>query len=102
MSSMNLYVGNLPYSVSETDLAELFAAYGEVLSAKVITDRFSGQSKGFGFVEMSNRSEGEKAVAELNGKEVNRRQIKVNEARPRSDNRRGGGGFGGGRGRDRY
>lgn len=101
MSSMNLYVGNLPYSMSENDLADLFSPYGEVLSAKVITDRFSGQSKGFGFVEMSNRSEGEQAVTELNGKEVNRRQIKVNEARPRTDNRRGGFG-GGGKGRGRY
>ncbi|MBW2061781.1 MAG: RNA-binding protein [Deltaproteobacteria bacterium] len=97
---MNLYVGNLSYNTSEADLTELFAQYGEVLSAKIITDRYSGQSKGFGFVEMSSRSEGEEAIAGLNGQEVNHRQIKVNEARPRSDNRRGG--FGGRRGGGRY
>jgi len=102
MSSINLYVGNLPYNLSESDLTELFAPYGEVLSAKIITDRYSGQSKGFGFVEMSNRSEGEESIAALNGKEVNNRQIKVNEAKPRSDNRRGGRGFGGRRGGGRY
>ena len=100
MPSINLYVGNLSYNTSEADLTELFAQYGEVLSAKIITDRYSGQSKGFGFVEMSSRSEGEEAIAGLNGKEVNHRQIKVNEARPRSDNKRGG--FGGRRGGGRY
>jgi len=102
MPSINLYVGNLPYSLSESDLAELFAPFGEVLSAKIITDRYSGQSKGFGFVEMSSRSEGEESIAALNGKELNRRQIKVNEAKPRSDNRRRGGGFGGHRGGGRF
>lgn len=100
MPSINLYVGNLSYNTSESDLTELFAQYGEVLSAKIITDRYSGQSKGFGFVEMSSRSEGEEAIAGLNGKEVNHRQIKVNEARPRSDSKRGG--FGGRRGGGRY
>lgn len=102
MPSMNLYVGNLPYSVTDTDLADMFEPYGEILSAKVISDRYSGQSKGFGFVEMADRGNGEQAVAELNGKEVQRRQLKVNEAKPRNDNRRGGGDFGGRRGGDRY
>ncbi len=97
MSSMNLYVGNLSYNTTESELSDLFTSYGEVESVKIITDRYSGQSKGFGFVEMSSRSEGEQAMSELNGKEIDRRQIKVNEAKPRSDNRGGGGG--GGRGR---
>ena len=106
MSSMNLYVGNLSYSTNESELKDLFTSYGEVESVKIITDRYSGQSKGFGFVEMSSRSEGEKAIAELNGIDFGGRQIKVNEARQRSDDRggfggRGGGGGGGGR-RGRY
>ena len=100
MSSMNLYVGNLPYSVTESDLADLFNPFGEVISAKVITDRYSGQSKGFGFVEMASRNEAEEAIAALNGSEVQRRQIKVNEAKPRTDRRDSGGG--GGRDRRRY
>jgi len=98
MASINLYVGNLSFNTSESELTELFAAYGQVLSAKIITDRYSGQSRGFGFVEMSSRSEGEQAMADLNGKEVDGRQLKVNEAKPRTDNRREGyrGGRGGG------
>jgi len=95
MSSMNLYVGNLSFNTTESALAELFAAYGQVLSAKIITDRYSGQSRGFGFVEMASREEGEQAIADLNGKDIDGRQIKVNEAKPRSDNRREG--FKGGR-----
>ena len=104
MSSMNIYVGNLSYNLTDSDLNDLFAPYGEVLSAKVIMDRYTGRSRGFGFVEMASRSEGEEAVSKLNGKEVDTRQLKVNEARPRSDRGgRGGGGYsGGGRGRDRY
>ena len=102
MSSMNLYVGNLAYSTTEADLNDLFSTYGQVESAKIITDRYSGQSKGFGFVEMTNRGEGEQAIAELNGKEVGGRQIKVNEAKPRTDNRDRGGFGGRGGGRDRY
>ena len=100
MSSMNLYVGNLPYTTNENDLSDLFAQFGEVISAKVITDRYSGQSKGFGFVEMTNRDEAEQAIAQLNDSEVNGRRIKVNEAKPRAPrtDRRGGGGYGGGRG----
>ena len=94
MPSMNLYVGNLPYRMTESDLADLFAPYGTVLSAKIITDRESGQSKGFGFVEMAERDGGEKAIEALNGENVDRRQIKVNEAKPKTDNRRGGPGGG--------
>ena len=93
MSSMNLYVGNLSFNTSESTLQDLFSAFGQVESAKIITDRYSGQSRGFGFVEMSSRSEGEQAMAALNGKEVDSRPIKVNEAKPRNDNRRGGGGW---------
>ena len=98
MSSMNLYVGNLSFNTTEAQLQDLFAAFGQVESAKIITDRYSGQSRGFGFVEMSSRSEGEQAMAALNGKEVDNRPIKVNEAKPRTDNRRGKsfGGRGGG------
>ncbi|MBW2091083.1 MAG: RNA-binding protein [Deltaproteobacteria bacterium] len=96
---MNLYVGNLPYSLTESELTELFAQFGEVLSAKIITDRYSGQSKGFGFVEMSDRSEGEQAIASLDKKEVHRRQIKVNEAKPRSESKRRGFDRSGGGGR---
>ena len=95
MSSMKLYVGNLSYQTGDSELQELFATYGEVESARVITDRDSGRSKGFGFVELTNRSDGEKAIAELNGKEIDGRQVKVNEAKPRTNDR---GGFGGGRG----
>ena len=100
MPSMNLYVGNLPYNLTESDLSSLFTPFGEVLSAKIISDRYSGQSKGFGFVEMSDRGAAEEAIAALNGKEVERRQIRVNEARPRTQG--GSGGFGGHRGGDRY
>jgi cold-inducible RNA-binding protein len=96
MSSMKLYVGNLPYQTGESELETMFAAYGQVESAKIIMDRDSGRSKGFGFVEMSSRSEGEQAIAELNGSDIGGRQIKVNEARPREN--RGGGGYGGGGG----
>ena len=105
MSSMKLYVGNLPYQTGESDLESMFGAYGQVESAKIIMDRDSGRSKGFGFVEMASRSEAEQAIAELNGSDVGGRQIKVNEARPR-ENRGGGGrggyGGGGGGGYNRY
>jgi RNA recognition motif-containing protein len=99
---MNLYVGNLSYSTTEAELTNLFSTYGQVESAKIITDRYSGQSKGFGFVEMTNRTDGEKAIAELNGKDVSGRQMKVNEAKPRTDNRERGGFGGRSGGRDRY
>jgi RNA recognition motif-containing protein len=80
---MNIYVGNLSYDMSEEALREAFAAYGDVSSAKILSDRETGRSRGFGFVEMPNQSEGEAAVAQLNGKEVGGRALRVNEARPR-------------------
>ncbi|MFC1670850.1 RNA recognition motif domain-containing protein [Spirochaetota bacterium] len=82
---MNIYVGNLPYSISEGDLETLFSDFGSVAEAKIITDRDSGRSKGFGFVEMPEQSEGEEAIKELDGREVEGRNIKVNEARPKQD-----------------
>lgn len=98
---MNIYVGNLSRDVSESELREVFAAYGDVSSAAIIKDKFTGDSRGFGFVEMPNKDEAEKAVSSLNGKDMKGRNITVNEARPRTDRPRGGGGFGGGRGGDR-
>ncbi|MDP6396895.1 MAG: RNA-binding protein [Candidatus Marinimicrobia bacterium] len=80
---MNLYVGNLSYDMSEENLRSEFAEYGEVQSAKIITDKFTGRSRGFGFVEMTSDDEGKKAMEELNGKDVEGRQLVVNEARPR-------------------
>ncbi len=91
-----LYVGGLAYSVTDQELEALFAEQGKVVSAVVIKDRDSGQSKGFGFVEMSEDSEAKSAIAALNGKEVSGRSIVVNEARPQEDRRPGGGGGGGG------
>ncbi|MEW6500253.1 MAG: RNA recognition motif domain-containing protein [Thermodesulfobacteriota bacterium] len=79
---MNLYVGNLPYKLSEAQLTDLFAQFGEVKSAKIIKDQATGQSKGFGFVEMSSNDGGQQAMQALNGKEVEGRKIIVNEARP--------------------
>ena len=80
---MNMYVGNLSYEMSEEKLRSEFAEYGEVQSAKIITDKFTGRSRGFGFVEMNSDDEGKKAMEELNGKDVDGRQLVVNEARPR-------------------
>jgi RNA recognition motif-containing protein len=80
---MNIYVGNLSYGMSEDELREAFAAYGDVASVKILSDRETGRSRGFGFVEMPNQSEGEAAVAQLNGKDVGGRTLRVNEARPR-------------------
>jgi cold-inducible RNA-binding protein len=94
-----LYVGNLGFDVSSSDLQQLFASHGTVQSASVITDRSTGQSKGFGFVEMSSNEEAEAAIAALDGKEYAGRKLKVNEARPRPA---GGGGGGGGRRRGRW
>ena len=82
---MNIYVGNAPYSLTERELEELFAEFGAVSSAKIITDRDTGRSKGFGFVEMPTQAEGEEAIKNLDGKEIGGRNIKVNEARPRRE-----------------
>ena len=91
-----LYVGNLSYSVSSSDLEQLFAQYGQVQSAQVIADRMTGRSKGFGFVEMSNDQEAQAAISAMNGQQHDGRALTVNEARPREE--RPGGGGGGGRG----
>jgi RNA recognition motif-containing protein len=99
---MNIFVGSLPFSLEEADLRESFEAYGAVESVKIITDKFTGRSKGFGFVEMSNDDEAQKAIDELNGATVAGRTIVVNKSEPRpegerrtfnSNNRSGGGGF---------
>ena len=109
---MNIYVGNLAYSVTEEDLKRTFEAYGQVETANVIKDQYSNQSKGFGFVEMPDQAEAQAAISALNGKDLNGRTLTVNEARPRADKNRGGGfgggggggrrGGGGGGGRGRY
>ena len=93
-----LYVGNLAYSVTASDLEKLFEPYGRVESAQVIADRDTGQSKGFGFVEMGSDQEAQAAIAALNGKEVDGRALTVNEARPKPEGGGGRGGGGGGRG----
>ncbi len=92
--AMKLYVGGLAYSVTDKELEEFFATLGKVVSAVVIKDRDSGQSKGFGFVEMEDVKDGQNAIKELNGKELSGRSIMVNEARPQEDRRPGGGGGG--------
>jgi RNA recognition motif-containing protein len=92
---MNIYVGNLPFTTGEEELRATFGAYGQVSSVAVIKDQFTGQSRGFGFVEMPNKEEGTAAINALNGKEVKGRALKVNEARPREERPRGGGGGGG-------
>ena len=94
---MNIYVGNLSFDVTEEDLRQAFEPYGQVESATVVKDKFSGQSRGFGFVEMPTKAEATAAISGLNGKDLNGRTLNVNEARPRSDTRRGQGGRGGGR-----
>ena len=96
--SMKLYVGNLAFQTSSDDLQELFAQAGTVESASVVEDRETGRSRGFGFVEMSSKEEGEAAIAKFNGQEVNGRSLNVNEAKPREDRGNRGGGGGGGRG----
>ena len=96
---MKIYVGNLSFNTTNQDLSELFSAIGTVTSANVIEDRETGRSRGFGFVEMAETSDGENAIAQLNGKEVDGRQLKVNEAKPQERNGGFGGGGGGGRGR---
>ncbi|NUM52391.1 MAG: RNA-binding protein [Candidatus Hydrogenedentes bacterium] len=82
---MNIYVGNLSYSASDDDLRTAFSAYGTVKSASVIMDKMTGQSRGFGFVEMSSKSEGEAAIEGLNGKDLKGRALRINEARPREE-----------------
>jgi len=84
---MNIYVGNLPYGMSEDELREAFGAFGEVSSAKILMDRETGRSRGFGFVEMPNSSEAEQAIAQLNGKDLGGRALRINEARPREQQR---------------
>ena len=96
--SMKLYVGNLAFQTSSSDLQQLFGQAGTVESASVIEDRDTGRSRGFGFVEMSSKEEGEAAISQFNGKEFNGRNLTVNEARPREDRGNRGGGGGGGRG----
>jgi RNA recognition motif-containing protein len=86
---MNIYVGNLSYDLSEEDLKKAFEEFGQVESAKIITDTYSGRSKGFGFVEMSNEAEAQSAIDGLNGKDLEGRTLNVNQARPRSEGRRG-------------
>ncbi|MBI1908866.1 MAG: RNA-binding protein [Deltaproteobacteria bacterium] len=89
-----LYVGNLPFSTTEEELSQTFAAYGEVTSARIITDKFSGRSRGFGFVEMTSEEAAKQAVEKLNDTPLGDRKIVVNEARPESRDRPGGGGGG--------
>jgi RNA recognition motif-containing protein len=88
---MNIYVGNLSWGLKDQDLANLFAPFGEVSSAKIVTDKFTQRSKGFGFVEMANNEEAQAAIAQLNGTEVEGRNLVVNESRPKQEG--GGGGF---------
>ena len=106
---MRIYVGNLSYDTTEDELRKDFSTFGEVVSVSVVTDRYSGRSKGFAFVEMTNKAEADAAIAGLNGKAVKERTLVVNEARPRTEGGSsggrsgggyGGGGYGGGGGRD--
>ena len=102
---MNIYVGNLSHDVAEEDLRQAFEAFGQVESVNIIKDKFSGEPRGFGFVEMPSRNEAQTAIKQAEGIELKGRVIRVNEARPKTANRRGGGGrrggFSGGRGRER-
>ena len=103
MTSNKLYVGGLPYSVTDDKLQEIFAPHGTVESARVITDRMTGRSRGFGFVEMSSQSEAEEAIQKMNGTDLEGRSLTVNEAKPQQERSGGGGGRGGGGGgRDRW
>jgi len=116
---VNIFVGNLPYGVTDNELRQAFEAHGAVSSASVILDKFTGKSRGFGFVEMPNQAEAQAAIQALNGKDIQGRAMRVNEAQPREDRPRrersgggdwggerrgggGGGGFGGGGRRDRF
>lgn len=95
---MKLYVGNLSFNTSNQDLNELFGAAGTVVSSNIIEDRETGRSRGFGFVEMSSKAEGQSAIEQLDGKEVDGRSLKVNEAKPQEKRGGGGGGYNGGGG----
>lgn len=95
---MNIYVGNLSGDVGDDDLRQVFEAFGQVTSATVIKDKFSGESRGFGFVEMPSRDEAKSAIEGLNGEDLKGQNLTVNEARPRGERRGGRGGYGGGRG----
>jgi RNA recognition motif-containing protein len=95
---MNIYVGNLSYEATEEDLRLAFEPFGQVESAIVIKDKHSGQSKGFGFVEMASKAEGQSAIDNLNGKDLKGKALNVNEARPRTESRGSEGGYGRGRG----
>ena len=100
-TNMNIYIGNLSFDTTDDELQELFAGFGEVDSVNIIIDKYSGRSRGFGFVEMPEKADGERAVQELNGNEFMGRAIRVNEARPREERgreERGRGGRGGGNG----
>jgi len=104
---MNIYVGNLSFDATEGELKELFAPFGQVTEVRLIMDKFSGKSKGFGFIEMPSKEEAEKAIEGLNGKDIKGRTMAVNEAKPKTDRggkggRGGFGGGGGGRGRGGY
>ena len=90
---MNIYVGNLSWNLKDQDLSNLFASYGEVVSAKIVTDKFTNRSKGFGIVEMANDDQAQAAIAALNGSEVDGRNIVVNESRPKPEGGSGGSGF---------
>src|SRR5947207_2382318 len=102
----NLYVGNLPHSTTESELRTVFEAHGPVEKISIVTDRETGRSRGFAFVEMTNAGEADKAIAALDGKELGGRALKINEAKPKTDRPKGGGGggrfSGGGGGRDDY
>ena len=100
--SKKLYVGNLSFSVTDNELTEMFSPHGEVRTAQVIMDRTTGQSKGFGFVEMESGTSAEAAIAALNGKDHGGRALTVNEAKPKENRSGGGGGYGGGGGGRRY
>jgi cold-inducible RNA-binding protein len=95
---MNIYVGNLSRDVNEEDLKQAFAAFGAVSTVSIIKDKFTGESRGFGFVEMASKEEGTAAITGLNGKDLKGRNLNVNEARPKTENRDNRGGGGGGRG----
>ena len=95
---MNIYVGNLSNEVTEEDLKQAFETFGEVESVKIIKDKYTDRSKGFGFVEMASKAEGQSAIDGLNGKELKGKALNVNEARPRTESRGRGAGYGGGRG----